>query len=55
MPKRKVQQTGETKVRKEEFEGNKTFQEFQEAGKKCWKGYEKKEPRLYSVKRAIAA
>ena len=30
------------KSKKEEFEGNKTFQEFQEAGKKCWKGYEKK-------------
>ena len=29
------------KSKKEEFEGNKTFQEFQEAGKKCWKGYEK--------------
>jgi len=30
------------KSKKEEFEGNKSFQEFQEAGKKCWKGYEKK-------------
>ena len=30
------------KSKKEEFEGNKSLQEFQEAGKKCWKGYEKK-------------
>ena len=30
------------KSKKEEFEGNKSFQEFQEAGKKWWIGYEKK-------------
>jgi hypothetical protein len=30
------------KSKKEEFEGKKSFQEFQAEGKKCWKGYEKK-------------
>ena len=30
------------KSKKEEFEGKKSFQEFQTEGKKCWKGYEKK-------------
>ena len=30
------------KSKKEEFEGNLSFQEFQEKSMKCWKGYEKK-------------
>ena len=30
------------KSKKEEFEGNLSFQDFQEKAMKCWKGYEKK-------------
>ena len=30
------------KSKKEEFEGKKSFQDFMDEGKKCWKGYEKK-------------